>query len=123
MSDVLEIKTETGILIRCRNHFPCQVFSIKRQVDQPCPICLIAKQTPEIIPYTTEQDWDSGLTWVVCTLCKSRAYAGKLLTHLQTCSEYTTGVQARKRKITEITKTITFKVAAEIDENGSVIIP
>lgn len=71
--------------------------------------------------YRTVLNWNTGLTVVVCNICEARHTAGALFTHHSHCSQY--GLPRPPRRFKEITKIITYKVAAEITDQGTLIIP
>ena len=71
--------------------------------------------------YRTVLNSDTGLTTVVCNLCEARAIAGAKFTHDPNCAEFT--AKRSPRRFTEITRTITFKIAAEVMPDGTVVIP
>lgn len=71
--------------------------------------------------YHTEQDREDGLTTVVCDTCQARTLAGKRFVHIDGCAEglYTPPT----RKFRAVQRMITFQVYAEVQPDGTLIIP
>lgn len=71
--------------------------------------------------YHTEQDRDDGLTTVVCDTCGARNLAGERLAHREGCVESL--YERPKRKFKPVRRIITYDLAAEVQEDGTLIIP
>lgn len=62
-----------------------------------------------------------GLTTIICDTCKASAPAGVRFIHRQGCEKAAETVPRRRFK--EIQRVITYPIAAEVGENGALIIP
>ena len=71
--------------------------------------------------YRTELVWETGLTEVICNYCESGYTAGTNPTHLTGCPALT--AKRPPRRITEVLRIITSRMACEIQDNGIVIMP
>lgn len=72
--------------------------------------------------YRTELVWNTGLTDVVCNYCEARYTAGgNPHVHAEGCPART--ARRPKRRVTEVLRTITYKMACEIQDNGTVVMP
>lgn len=71
--------------------------------------------------YHTEQDREDGLTTVVCDVCGARHLAGTRFIYKEECAE--SRYVPPKRKFKAVKRTITYDIYAEVQPDGTLIIP
>lgn len=71
--------------------------------------------------YHTKQDREDGLTTVVCDTCQARNLAGKRFIHVEGCIEG--AYKPPRRQFKAVKRTITYDIYAEVQPDGTLIIP